>query len=148
MTNAFEPGDPVLELATLGKGIVHTVLEEDDQAWIRRAEQLKIDEVSTFWSNIVLIRTTVPAVSYFLEHENPLSSGGSCTARPLPRRCNTNSKRSPRLSMVHIADIIISSLAKKARGSPRCYWMPCRKWVGRASLCLKRTQTLKFFVYD
>lgn len=47
MTNAFEPGDPVLELAALGKGIASTVLEEDDQPWIRKAEQLKIDEVRT-----------------------------------------------------------------------------------------------------
>ena len=47
MTNAFEPGDPVLELAALGKGIASTVQEEDDQPWIRKAEQLKIDEVRT-----------------------------------------------------------------------------------------------------
>ena len=45
MTNAFEPGDPVLELAALGQGIPITVLEKDDQPWIRKAEQLKIDEV-------------------------------------------------------------------------------------------------------
>lgn len=45
MTNAFEPGDPVLELAALGKGVSDTVLEEDDQPWIRKAEQLKIDEI-------------------------------------------------------------------------------------------------------
>lgn len=45
MTNAFEPGDPVLELAALGKGISDTVLEEDDQPWIRKVEQLKIDDI-------------------------------------------------------------------------------------------------------
>lgn len=45
MTKAFEPGDPVLELAALGKSIPNTVLEEDDQPWIRKTEQLKIDEV-------------------------------------------------------------------------------------------------------
>ena len=45
MTKAFEPGDPVLELAALGKGTPDTVLEEDSQPWIRKAEQLKIDEV-------------------------------------------------------------------------------------------------------
>lgn len=47
MSNAFEPGDPVLELAALGKGIAHTVPEDDDQPWIRKTEQLKIDEVRT-----------------------------------------------------------------------------------------------------
>lgn len=63
MTNAFEPGDPVLEIAALGKGIAHTVLEEDDQPWIRKAEQLKIDEVRTLRSNILLSCATVQAVS-------------------------------------------------------------------------------------
>ena len=52
MTNAFAPGDPVLELAALGQGIPNTVLEKDDQPWLRKAEQLKIDEVSTFRSNL------------------------------------------------------------------------------------------------
>lgn len=51
MTNAFAPGDPVLELAALGQGIPNTVLEKDDQPWLRKAEQLKIDEVRTFRSN-------------------------------------------------------------------------------------------------
>lgn len=45
MANAFEPGDPVLELAALGKGAPNTVLQEDDQPWIRKAEQLKIDGI-------------------------------------------------------------------------------------------------------
>lgn len=52
MTKAFEPGDPVLELAALGKGTANTVLEEDDQPWIRKAEQFKIDGVRTFPSII------------------------------------------------------------------------------------------------
>lgn len=45
MTKAFEPGDPVLEIAALGKGTPDTVLEEDSLPWIRKAEQLKIDKV-------------------------------------------------------------------------------------------------------
>lgn len=53
MTNAFEPGDPVLELAALGKGVVYTMPEEDDQPWIRKAEQLKIDEVRTLGIKIL-----------------------------------------------------------------------------------------------
>lgn len=57
MTKAFEPGDPVLELAALGKGLPSTVLEEDDQPWVRKAEQLKIDEVRRFGSDIA---QTVP----------------------------------------------------------------------------------------
>lgn len=52
MTNAFEPGDPVLELAALGQGIPITVVDKDDQPWIRKAEQLKIDEVCTSGGNI------------------------------------------------------------------------------------------------
>lgn len=59
MTRAFEPGDPVLELAALGKGIPQTVLEDDDQPWIRKAEQLKIDEVCTFRSVVFSIYPTV-----------------------------------------------------------------------------------------
>lgn len=48
MTKAFEPGDPVLELAALGQGHPNTVLEEDEEPWLRKAEQLKIDAVRTF----------------------------------------------------------------------------------------------------
>ena len=59
MTRAFEPGDPVLELAALGKGISQTVLEDDDQPWIRKVEQLKIDEVCTFRSIVFSIRPSV-----------------------------------------------------------------------------------------
>ena len=58
MTKAFEPGDPVLELAALGQGIPNTVLEKDDQPWLRKAEQLKIDEVRVLGSNITPIHTT------------------------------------------------------------------------------------------
>ena len=54
MTNAFEPGDPALELAALGKSAANTVLEEDDQPWIRKAEQLKIDGVRIFHSIVAV----------------------------------------------------------------------------------------------
>lgn len=66
MTNAFEPGDPVLELAVLGNGTPTTVLEDDDQPWIRKAEQSKIDEVRTCQSTIFPIRKISRVVSYFL----------------------------------------------------------------------------------
>ena len=59
MTNAFKPGDPVLELAALGQGSPVTVLETDDQQWIRKAEQSKIDAVCTFGSNIFSISIKV-----------------------------------------------------------------------------------------
>ena len=58
MTRAFEPGDPVLELAALGQGIPITVLDKDDQPWLRKAEQQKIDEVRAFSDHISLVRTT------------------------------------------------------------------------------------------
>ena len=45
MENAFKPGDPVLDLAALGKNVPNTILEEDDQHWIRHAEQQKIDSI-------------------------------------------------------------------------------------------------------
>lgn len=64
MTKAFEPGDPVLELAALGRGVPSTVLEEDDQPWIRKVEQLKIDQVCMFGSNIFVMRTIVWLVSH------------------------------------------------------------------------------------
>ena len=50
MTRAFEPGDPALELAARGKRTNETVLEDDDQPWIRKAEQQRIDEVRTLMS--------------------------------------------------------------------------------------------------
>lgn len=63
MANAFEPGDPVLELAALGKGAPNTVLQEDDQPWIRKAEQLKIDGVRTFQNIVFAIRITIWVLS-------------------------------------------------------------------------------------
>jgi hypothetical protein len=47
---AFEPGDPVLELAALGKEIPNTNItflgpQNDETHWIIREEQLKIDEI-------------------------------------------------------------------------------------------------------
>ncbi|KAL8892367.1 MAG: hypothetical protein Q9192_005625 [Flavoplaca navasiana] len=44
MENAFKPGDPVLELAALG-GTPATILEDDDQHWVRLKEQQKIDAI-------------------------------------------------------------------------------------------------------
>lgn len=51
MTKAFEPGDPVLELAALGPAHPNTVLE-DDEPWLRKAEQLQIDKVRKFGSQM------------------------------------------------------------------------------------------------
>jgi len=45
MEDAFKPGDPVLELAAMGKDLPSNILEEDDQDWIRHAEQSKIDSI-------------------------------------------------------------------------------------------------------
>ncbi|KAL8773049.1 MAG: hypothetical protein Q9209_002069 [Squamulea sp. 1 TL-2023] len=45
MKNAFEPGDPVLELAAMGGGPPTTVLDNDDEHWIRLKEQQKIDRI-------------------------------------------------------------------------------------------------------
>ena len=45
MAKAFKPGDPVLELAALGKGPPNNILQGDDQHWIRHAEQAKIDGI-------------------------------------------------------------------------------------------------------
>ena len=45
MAKAFEPGDPVLELAALGKGLANNILQGDEQHWIRYAEQTKIDAI-------------------------------------------------------------------------------------------------------
>ena len=63
MTKAFEPGDPVLELAALGQGVPVTVLDKDDQPWIRKAEQLKIDEVGTLGNKIFPFRTALKVTS-------------------------------------------------------------------------------------
>ncbi|KAL2043127.1 hypothetical protein N7G274_004187 [Stereocaulon virgatum] len=45
MAKAFEPGDPVLELAALGKGLANNILQGDEQHWIRYTEQTKIDAI-------------------------------------------------------------------------------------------------------
>lgn len=45
MENAFAPGDPVLELAALGKGVSDTAIDEDDQPWIRKTEQIRTDNI-------------------------------------------------------------------------------------------------------
>lgn len=57
MSNAFEPGDPVLDLAAMGKGIytkgkssAFKLLggdeeEEDEDHWVRRPEQAKVDNI-------------------------------------------------------------------------------------------------------
>ncbi|KAL8854832.1 MAG: hypothetical protein Q9221_000338 [Calogaya cf. arnoldii] len=44
MENAFKPGDPVLELAALG-GTPTTIVDNDDEHWIRLKEQQKIDAI-------------------------------------------------------------------------------------------------------
>lgn len=45
MKNAFEPGDPMLELAAIKDGVTTNILEEYDQYWVRRIEQQKIDAI-------------------------------------------------------------------------------------------------------
>ncbi|KAL8946202.1 MAG: hypothetical protein Q9222_007372 [Ikaeria aurantiellina] len=45
MENAFKPGDPVLELAALGGGPPATIVDNDDEHWIRLKEQQKIDAI-------------------------------------------------------------------------------------------------------
>ncbi|MCJ1466133.1 hypothetical protein MMC07_004752 [Pseudocyphellaria aurata] len=45
MDNAFKPGDPVLELAAMNNGTPATILEDNKQHWIRRAEQEIIDSI-------------------------------------------------------------------------------------------------------
>ena len=42
---AFDPGDPVLELAETNIGPPHGILKENQERWIRRAEQEKIDAI-------------------------------------------------------------------------------------------------------
>ncbi|KAI4222721.1 MAG: hypothetical protein LQ349_007583 [Xanthoria aureola] len=42
--NAFKPGDPVLELAALS-GAPTTIVDDDDEHWIRLKEQQKIDAI-------------------------------------------------------------------------------------------------------
>ncbi len=45
MENAFKPGDPVLDLASMEKGLPTDRLQEENQHWIRHAEQMKIDAI-------------------------------------------------------------------------------------------------------
>ncbi|CZR57671.1 uncharacterized protein PAC_07560 [Phialocephala subalpina] len=47
MEGAFEPGDPVLELASIGKQMPSSIASksEDDDHWIQRDEQAKIDAI-------------------------------------------------------------------------------------------------------
>lgn len=45
MENAFNPGDPVLELAGTNNGPPGNILEDNQEHWIRRAEQEKIDAI-------------------------------------------------------------------------------------------------------
>ncbi|OHE95076.1 hypothetical protein CORC01_09600 [Colletotrichum orchidophilum] len=44
MTRAFTPGDPVLELAAIGKEVPQTSAEADDR-WVQRPEQARIDKI-------------------------------------------------------------------------------------------------------
>ena len=45
MENAFKPGDPVLDLAAMGKGLSNNILQDNEGDWIRHAEQEKIDAI-------------------------------------------------------------------------------------------------------
>lgn len=45
MEHAFDPGDPVLELAATNNGPPRNILEDNQEHWIRRAEQEKIDAI-------------------------------------------------------------------------------------------------------
>lgn len=45
MERAFDPGDPVLELAETNNGPPPNILEENQERWIRRVEQDKIDAI-------------------------------------------------------------------------------------------------------
>ncbi|ROT38356.1 hypothetical protein SODALDRAFT_332919 [Sodiomyces alkalinus F11] len=44
MARAFEPGDPVLELAAIGKGVPMSPADADDR-WVMRPEQKRVDEI-------------------------------------------------------------------------------------------------------
>ncbi|WYZ43277.1 hypothetical protein EsH8_VI_000976 [Colletotrichum jinshuiense] len=44
MTRAFTPGDPVLELAAIGKEVPQNPADADDR-WVQRPEQLRIDQI-------------------------------------------------------------------------------------------------------
>ncbi|OAQ71758.1 ATPase domain-containingprotein [Purpureocillium lilacinum] len=45
MTRAFKPGDPVLELAAIGKDVPHAHSHSDDEHWVVRPEQTHIDDI-------------------------------------------------------------------------------------------------------
>ena len=45
MEHAFKPGDPVLELAALSRPHPSNSMEEDDDRWLPRKEQEKIDAI-------------------------------------------------------------------------------------------------------
>ena len=45
MEHAFDPGDPVLELAETKSGAPGNILEDNQEHWIRRIEQEKIDAI-------------------------------------------------------------------------------------------------------
>ncbi|KAH7361755.1 hypothetical protein B0T11DRAFT_225061 [Plectosphaerella cucumerina] len=44
MERAFEPGDPVLDLAAIGKEVPLTPADADDR-WVNREEQLRVDQI-------------------------------------------------------------------------------------------------------
>ena len=43
MTNAFRPGDPVLELAAVGKGV--PAISDAEEHWVIRPEQARVDDI-------------------------------------------------------------------------------------------------------
>lgn len=45
MTHAFEPGDPVLDLAAIGKDVPHAHKHSDEEHWVRRPEQGHVDDI-------------------------------------------------------------------------------------------------------
>jgi len=45
MENAFKPGDPVLDLASMEKGLPNNIPQENNEHWICHAEQTKIDAI-------------------------------------------------------------------------------------------------------
>ncbi|KAJ9145355.1 ATPase prokaryote [Pleurostoma richardsiae] len=45
MGNAFEPGDPVLELAALGKGVARKETDSQGVHWVQRPEQAIVDAI-------------------------------------------------------------------------------------------------------
>lgn len=45
MERAFQPGDPALELAAVGKQVPTSIASEEDEHWIVRDEQKKIDSI-------------------------------------------------------------------------------------------------------